>query len=195
MVPVMVWRTTSDGMIDYLSDRWVSYTGMTVEESVGNGWINVVHPEDMAIAGPKWAHSCATGEEYLTEYELKRADGEWRWMLGRAVPMRDTDGTIVNWFGTCTDIDDLVRTREEVKQTHAQLERVIEHARISLWAVDKDKKLTLYEGKPMWDPQVHTNFYQLKEQYLGMHVYDILKMQGREGKFLEFLATWPISET
>lgn len=182
LIPVMVWRADPQGQVDYLSERWVSYTGMTVEESSGSGWVNAVHPDDVAIAGAKWSHSLATGDEYLTEYRLKRVDGEWRWMLGRAVPMKDTDGTILSWFGTCADVDDLVRTREEAKQTHAQLERVIEHARITLWAIDKNKHLTLFEGKPMWDPQAAAALHlkEQKDRYRGMHVYDILKSQGRE---------------
>ena len=179
MVPQMIWRTTPEGAHDYYSDRWYSYTGLTPEQSAGEGWTNAFHPDDLAVAEPKWRHSLASGDEYLTEYRCRNAKGEWRWMLGRAVPMRDGDDTIVKWFGTCTDIEDLVRTREEAKQTRAQLEQVIQHARITLWAVDKEKKLSLFEGKPMWLPPEKRERHDPKDKYIGMNIYDIFKSQGR----------------
>lgn len=102
MVPQMIWRTDPAGHHDYYSDRWYQYTGLSVEESSGEGWANAFHPDDLAVADPKWRHSLATGDEYLTEYRCRNAAGEWRWMLGRAVPMRNQEGVISAWFGTCT---------------------------------------------------------------------------------------------
>ena len=100
MVPQMIWRTTPEGFHDYYSNRWYTYTGLSIEESAGEGWANAFHPDDLAVAEPKWRHSLATGDEYLTEYRCRNANGEWRWMLGRAVPMRDQNGAISAWFGT-----------------------------------------------------------------------------------------------
>ena len=183
-VPQMIWRTTPDGSHDYYSARWYSYTGLTTEESSGEGWTRAFHPDDLAIAEPKWRHSLATGDEYLTEYRCRSANGEWRWMLGRAVPMRDLEGSIVKWFGTCTDIHELVLAREEAKQTRAYLQQVIEHSQITLWAVDRDHKLRLFEGRPMWyqhpGQSMEDSFRDLKSRYIGMDIEDILKSQGRE---------------
>lgn len=121
MIPQMIWRTDEAGNHDYYSERWYSYTGLSPEESHGLGWMNAFHPDDLEVAKPIWAKSLATGDEYLTEYRCKSAAGDWRWMLGRALPMRDAHGKIVKWFGTCTDIHDLVLAREEAKQMRAQL--------------------------------------------------------------------------
>lgn len=181
MIPQMIWRTTPTGEHDYYSKRWYDYTGLSIENSFGEGWMNAFHPDDLEVAGPKWAHSLATGDEYLTEYRARSAAGEWRWMLGRAVPMRDEYGTIVKWFGTCTDIHDLVLTREEAKQTRAQLERVIEHARITLWAVDMDRNLSLFEGRPMYDPGPQQP-QKSKQTLLGVNIWDIFREQGRENE-------------
>ncbi|KAK5116305.1 hypothetical protein LTR85_009277 [Meristemomyces frigidus] len=178
MIPQMIWRSTPDGLHDYYSDRWYSYTGLSVEESSGMGWLKAFHPDDMEVAKPRWQHSLATGDEFLTEYRCKNKDGEWRWMLGRSTAMRDENGKIVNWFGTCTDIHDVVLAREEARQTRAQLGRVVEHARITLWAVDKERRLTLFEGKPMYDrteQQVHKD----KKDFMGMDLWDIFRLQGR----------------
>ncbi|KAL1583827.1 hypothetical protein WHR41_07201 [Cladosporium halotolerans] len=178
MIPQMIWRTTPTGDHDYYSKRWYDYTGLTVERSEGEGWMNAFHADDLAVAAPKWAHCLATGDEYLTEYRARNANGEWRWMLGRAVPMRDDDGTILKWFGTCTDIHELVLAREEAKQTRAQLGQVIEHARITLWAVDMNTNLSLFEGQPMYDV-ASQQVPRSKQEYLGMNLWDIMREQGR----------------
>lgn len=187
MVPIMIWRTLPDGTADYFSDRWYSYTGMTHEEASGHKWVNAVHPDDAAVTGARWQHSVATGEEYLAEYRICSAQGEARWMLGRALPLKDENGTIINWFGTCTDIDDVVRARDEAKQTRAQLERVIEHARITLWAVDKSNRLSLFEGRPMWYPTDENGapaarYDMSKQDYIGLDLGSIFDLQGRSGE-------------
>ena len=100
----------------------------------------------------RWSHSLATGDEYSTEYRCKRFDGAWRWMLGRALPLKDNKtGKIVKWFGTCTDIHDLVEARQEARSTREQLLNVIHHSKVSVWQVDKNRNLTFLEGKLMWD--------------------------------------------
>lgn len=147
LIPIMVWRTTPTGAHDWFSQRWYDYTGLTEEESLGLGWKNPFHPEDMPATQRRWAHSLATGEEYFTEYRCLRHDGMWRWMLGRAVPFYDDRGTIVKWFGTCTDIHELVEARQTAKDTREQLQRVIEHAQVTLWAVNTRMEVTLLEGK------------------------------------------------
>lgn len=184
MIPQMVFRTTPEGMVEYNSDQWCRYTGMTTEELLGNGWQATLHPEDAAPAGRIWNSCIETGKEYLVEYRCRSAAGEYRWMLGRAVPMRDENGSIVKWFGTCTDIDDLVRTREEAKQTRGQLERVIEHAHITLWAVDKERKLSLFEGRSMWKPELSPDIYERRNHFIGMHLQDIFKAQDRKEELL-----------
>ncbi|KAI7408692.1 hypothetical protein KC336_g13021 [Hortaea werneckii] len=185
MIPQMIWRTDPEGNHDYYSDRWFSYTGLSVEDSYGEGWLNPFHPDDLEVAKPRWAHSLATGDEYLTEYRCRSADGAWRWMLGRALPMRDGDGKIVKWFGTCTDIHDLVLAREEARQTRAQLERVVDHARITLWAVDKEYNLTLFQGRTMVN-RTAEELAKDKQQYMGMNLWSILELQGRHDELVTY---------
>ncbi|KAK4550066.1 hypothetical protein LTR36_003033 [Oleoguttula mirabilis] len=185
MIPQMIWRATPDGTHDYYSDRWYSYTGLSVEDSLGRGWLNAFHPDDLEVAKPRWVHSLATGDEFLTEYRCKHVDGQWRWMLGRATPMRDDEGNIIKWFGTCTDIHDVVLAREEARQTRAQLGRVVEHARITLWAVDKERRLTLFEGKPMVS-RTEEQVRMEKQAFMGKSLWDIFRMQGREDEQMQY---------
>ncbi|KAF2132795.1 putative histidine kinase HHK6p [Dothidotthia symphoricarpi CBS 119687] len=172
-MPVMVWTTTSDGMHDWFSQRWYDYTGLTVDQSIGEGWRLPFHPEDVVRSAPAWMHSLATGETYNTEYRCQRYDGEWRWMLGRAIPFHDDAGRIIKWFGTCTDIHDLVVARQEARQTREQLRKVIEHAKILLWAVNRESKVVLLEGVSHWKSD-------LGQDTLGEDIFKLFNMSGEK---------------
>ena len=108
-LPQIVWASRADGIPDFLNRRWYEYTGLSVEGSTGMQWTQAFHPEDLPGALQRWEHSLATGETYEVEYRCRRFDGVWRWFLGRAFPVRDLQGRITRWFGTCTDIDDQKR--------------------------------------------------------------------------------------
>lgn len=118
-MPQMVWSTRADGFHDYFNARWHEFTGTTPGSTDGAGWNDLFHPEDRERAWSVWRESLATGDPYEIEYRLRRHDGLYRWTLGRATAVRDDEGEIVRWFGTCTDIDDLKqieRGRELVSQ-------------------------------------------------------------------------------
>ena len=109
-IPQIVWTALPDGWVDYYNQRWFEYTGMTLAETQGWGWSPVLHPDDVENCLERWNTSVQTGETYEVEYRFKRAsDGAYRWHLGRALPVRDAEGKIIKWFGTCTDIDDRQR--------------------------------------------------------------------------------------
>lgn len=97
MIPVIVWTSNPDGTVDYFSDQWYDYTGMTPEQSLGTSWGDSFFRADADAAAARWSRSLATGDEYLTEYRCRSSTGEYRWMLGRALPMRDSNGQIVKW--------------------------------------------------------------------------------------------------
>ncbi|WEJ98934.1 MAG: PAS domain-containing protein [Candidatus Sphingomonas phytovorans] len=112
-MPQMVWSTPPNGHNDYYNARWYEFTGMPEGSTDGEGWNRMFHPEDQARALETWRHSLVTGEPYQIEYRLRRADGAYRWTLGRALPLHDESGTIVRWFGTCTDIHEQKEASEE----------------------------------------------------------------------------------
>lgn len=105
-MPQMVWTTTPDGYHDYFNKRWYDFTGTRFDDVKGEGWNPVLHPDDRQRAFNVWQHSLKTGEPYEIEYRFKACDGTYRWFLGRALPLRDENGKILKWFGTCTDIHD-----------------------------------------------------------------------------------------
>lgn len=117
-MPQIVWTADSEGSIDYYNSRWFEYTGMTMERTKGWGWQPVLHPDDAERAVRRWARCVLTGEPYQVEYRFRRgSDGQFRWHLGRAVPMHDADGRIVRWFGTSTDIHDQKRAAEVARES------------------------------------------------------------------------------
>lgn len=108
-VPHMVWSTRPDGYHDFYNQRWYDFTGMPAGSTDGEAWNGMFHAEDRPRAWGVWRQSLTSGEPYEIEYRLRHHSGEYRWVLGRAMPMRDETGRIVRWVGTCTDIDDRKR--------------------------------------------------------------------------------------
>jgi PAS domain S-box-containing protein len=103
-IPVQIWTARPDGQLDYVSQRVATYFGMSAERILGEGWLNVIHPDDLATVGQRWSHSLATGEPYEVEFRLRRHDGAYRWYLGRALAQRDETGAVTQWVGSNTDI-------------------------------------------------------------------------------------------
>jgi PAS domain S-box-containing protein len=112
-MPQMVWSTLPDGYHDYYNAQWYRYTGTPDGSTDGEGWNDMFHPDDQARARTRWQHSLDTGEPYEIEYRLRHHSGEYRWTLGRALPMRDADGRILRWMGTCTEIHEQKLMMEE----------------------------------------------------------------------------------
>jgi PAS domain S-box-containing protein len=109
-IPGMVWSGQADGAFDYVNQPWLNYLGCSWEElSVRGGVASVVHPDDVEESVAKWNVARAAGRHFDQELRMRRADGEYRWFLARAVPQRDEGGHIVRWYGTATDIEDRKR--------------------------------------------------------------------------------------
>ena len=123
----MVWSTLPDGFHDYYNARWYEFTGVPEGSTDGEAWNGMFHPEDQDRAWERWRHSLSTGEPYEIEYRLRHRSGVYRWTLGRALPIRDADGRIIRWFGTCTDIEDLKRHEAEREVVSQELSHRIKN--------------------------------------------------------------------
>ena len=115
-MPQMVWSTRADGFHDYYNDQWYAFTGAPAGSTDGEGWNDMFHPDDQDAAWATWRHSLATGEPYEIEYRLRHRDGGYRWVLGRALPVRDAEGGIGRWMGTCTDIHEHKLTEDALRE-------------------------------------------------------------------------------
>ncbi|WBV42785.1 PAS domain S-box protein [Pseudoroseomonas cervicalis] len=127
-VDQMIWSTRPDGHHDYFNQRWYDYTGTPEGSTDGEGWAGVFHPEDQERARALWSRCLATGERYHIEYRLRHRSGAYRWVIGRALPLRGADGAIRRWYGTCTDIHDLKQAEAALRDLTATLEQRVAEA-------------------------------------------------------------------
>jgi PAS domain S-box-containing protein len=105
-IPQLVWSKKKDGEVDYFNERWAAYTGISQQDSMNRGWRAAIHPEDAQALDAAWDESEKAGASFMHDYRLRGADGEYRWFTSRSLPVRNENGEIVRWFGTCTDIHD-----------------------------------------------------------------------------------------
>ncbi|TCZ74866.1 PAS domain-containing protein [Flaviaesturariibacter aridisoli] len=127
-MPQIVWATDAEGYHDFFNKRWYEFTGLSYEETKGEGWALVLHPDDAPRAWQVWQHSLVTGAYYEIEYRMRRADGQYRWLLARATPIRNENGTILRWFGTCTDIHDQKTSAETLERLVAERTRDLQRS-------------------------------------------------------------------
>ena len=114
-IPQLAWSADAEGANDYLNARWSEFTGMPLERIGSNGWGDVIHPDDLAALLATWRDSLVLGEPYEIEHRLLHHGGEYRWMLNRALPLRDQNGKAIRWMGTLTDIHDKKAGEEELR--------------------------------------------------------------------------------
>ena len=122
----IVWTTPPSGELDADQSEWRAVTGQTVEESVGTGWLDAVHPDDRAETLRAWQHAVETRTEYRTEHRLRHADGSYRWMSVRGVPVLGADGEVVEWVGIHTDIEDEREAAERLAASESRFETLFD---------------------------------------------------------------------
>lgn len=130
-MPQMVWSTQPDGAHDYYNAQWYAFTGVPEGSTDGEGWNGMFHPDDQERAWERWRHSLETGVAYEIEYRLRHYSGEYRWTLGRALPVRDEGGNIIRWVGTCTDIHE----HKQIAKQNEILSRELSHRIKNIFAV------------------------------------------------------------
>jgi PAS domain S-box-containing protein len=120
-IPAHVWSTLPDGSVDFINQRLLESTGLSIEALLGAGWQSIVHPDDRARYIAKWRSALAVGEPLEIEARVWTAQHDYRWLLVRNVPLRDGLGGIVKWYGTGIDIEDRKRAEESLRKAQADL--------------------------------------------------------------------------
>src|SRR5438309_8957556 len=152
--PALIHTSRPDGYLDYFNKRWVEYLGVSLDDVEGWKWTNSVHPDDVAGIVDKWRACLASGEIFEYETRVRRADGEYRRMLHRKVPLRDEHGKILKWYGSSMDIEDYKRAEEQLRRSAEELQRSESYlaegqrlAHIGSWAFDA-------AGFDYWSPEL-----------------------------------------
>jgi PAS domain S-box-containing protein len=135
-LPQLVWSATPDGACDYFSTQWTEHTGVAEARLLGWRWLQTLHPDDRDTTRELWLESVAGRHPYDVEYRVRRRDGAYRWFKTRGVPIRDGGGSIVKWFGTCTDITDLRQAEEELRQSEERFRGTFENAAVGIAHTD-----------------------------------------------------------
>lgn len=135
-MPGLVWSSRPDGYIDYLNQRWLDYSGFTLEQASGRGWQSAIHPEDTAGLLEYWNSILSSGTVGEYEARLRRHDGAFRWFLFRGVPLCDQSGAVVKWFGTNTDIEDRKQAEEKLRVSEKNLAEGQRLTKTGTWILD-----------------------------------------------------------
>jgi PAS domain S-box-containing protein len=146
-LPQIVWVTNADGSNIFFNQSWYAYTGMTSEESAGDGWSKPFHPDDQPLAWHAWQNAVTKGVDYSLECRIRRADGEYRWWLIRGAPSFNLNNEIDKWFGTCTDIHDLKQALEDIQLEKKKLQSVFENSPDGIAIIRPDESFSAYNDK------------------------------------------------
>ena len=187
-LPQLVWAATPDGACDYFSTQWTEYTGLAETDLLGWRWMEVLHPDDRENTRQLWGDSVAGRRDYDVEYRVRRHDGAYGWFKTRGTPIRDSEGGIIKWFGTCTDITDqkraeqaLYRSEQELRRARDQLEMKVAERTAELQRSEtRYRNIFQTVGVSIWEE----DFSQLKA------AIDALKDSGVED-FRRYLAANP----
>lgn len=168
-VPSFLWTCLPDGSKDYLNKRWSEYTGLPLEQGRGLGWTSVMHPGDLQRLFPGWMAQMDAEEPGEVEIRIRRHDGEYRWFLIRFVPQFDSEGHVVRWFGSNTDIEDLKRAETKLLEDERELRRITDAIPQSIIVEDAN-------GVPLYANQALL-------EYTGLAMHEVLDSDFRNRIF------------
>ncbi len=135
-IPQLAWMARADGFLFWYNQRWHEYTGTTPQQMEGWGWQRVHDPALLPSVLSRWGDAIALAQPFEMEFPLRGADGTFRNFLARGQPMKDSEGRLVQWFGTCTDVDQLKHIEQSLRVTQARLESTLEASSVGTWTWD-----------------------------------------------------------
>gem|GEM_PF-865443 len=173
-IPQLAWMADAEGWIFWYNQRWFDYTGTTLEEMEGWGWQRVQHPDHVDRVSEKFRRHIEAGEVWEDIFPLRGQNGEYRWFLSRAVPITDTFGNVLRWFGTNTDVTEQREAEAALRQSETRFRRVVELSPMVI-AIHQDGRMTYANPAALkifgFDPN---------EEIIGRPVLDFIHPDSRE---------------
>jgi two-component system, LuxR family, sensor kinase FixL len=148
--PVMIWMSGVDKLCTFVNKVWLDFTGRALEQELGNGWSEGVHPEDLDHCLEVYVRSFDARQHFAMEYRLRRKDGEYRWLLDNGVPRFGPDGTFLGYIGSCIDVTRMKETEEALHESQKRYRMATEAGRVGVW------DLNLETGELYVDPRLKT---------------------------------------
>lgn len=145
--PILIWRANLEAKCDYFNERWLAFTGRSLEQELGDGWVEGVHPDDLPACLETYLTSFASRQAFEMTYRLRRHDGQWRWIFDRGVPFYDDQGEFAGYIGSCHDTTAKFEAEEALRLARV---REMEQLRGLLPICAKCKKIR--DAKGHWQP-------------------------------------------
>ncbi len=130
-IPQIVWVADQEGKLTYVNAKAIDYTGMPVDDLLGSGWFNLIHPDDATQAIASWKETIRTHHFLYDELRIRRADGQYRWHVASTFPIRNLAGDVVEWYSSATDFEELKNVEQTLREQHRLLRIVMSTARVS----------------------------------------------------------------
>ncbi|MBM2835017.1 MAG: hypothetical protein HW406_2178 [Candidatus Brocadiaceae bacterium] len=174
--PIMIWRSNTTTACDYFNERWLAFTGRTMEQEMGNGWAAGVHPDDLDKCLKIYLDTFQKREVFEMEYRLRRHDGRYRWIFDRGVPFKGPDGKFAGYIGSCIDVTEKVEAREYLQKMHRELELIVNERTAEL----RKKQKELEEMNKTLEKQAITD--TLTEVYNRQKFHEMLLQETKESR-------------
>ncbi|MDO8142877.1 MAG: diguanylate cyclase [Candidatus Brocadiales bacterium] len=174
--PIMIWRSDTTTACDYFNERWLVFTGRTMEQEMENGWAEGVHPDDLDRCLKIYLDTFQKREIFEMEYRLRRHDGQYRWIFDRGVPFKGPDGQFAGYIGSCIDVTEKVEAREYLQKIHRKLELLVNERTAELQRKQKE----LEELNKALAKQAITD--ALTEVYNRQKFHEMLIQEAKESR-------------
>jgi PAS domain S-box-containing protein len=177
-VPTMAWSVRPDGAVDFINQRLLNYSGLSLEEALEEP-TRTIHPEDLPRVMEKWRADMAVGKPSEDEMRWQGADGEYRWFLVRTVPLRDERGNIVKWYGCSIDIEDRKQAEEALRESEERFRRLVELMPVPVYVCDASGIIQSYNhcAMELWGREPKSE--DTAQRFCGS-----LRLYSPEGKFM-----------
>src|SRR6266446_6357259 len=202
-IPALVWKAGPDGRFEYVNKRVLEYIGAPLGEIIGWGWMEKVHPDDIAFKVSHWLESLESGNPHDAVCRIRGADGRYRWFEVRGEPLRASDGTVLSWYGVLIDIDDRRRAEDALRESEYKLRQIIDTVPGLIWSTGPDgepthvsQRLLDYSGMRFeefkhvgWKAFVHPDdFPETEKAYYqaiqtGTSYHGVLRLRRADGEF------------
>lgn len=143
-IPHLIWKSTPEGEISYINQRWTESLNLPLEETRNYGWLKVIHPDDASLVKERWEEARVAETEFHMSFRIKLGNGAFRWHEVRVQPSRDIGGMLVGWFGSASDIEDSHNLNESLRASEERFRRLADQAPVLIWMSDTTKATTWF---------------------------------------------------